>query len=910
MKITKDSPAHYSYFIILFIALLGLVSLRLDKLRLNPRLAYEQQLHLLALRYGGKPSLNEKDGGVDQPDMAALQDYFMTMDPALLRVPSERLNAAWASMHQYQTKSSSYALEWTGITSEMGGRTRAIMWDPNDPSGKKVWAGGVTGGLWYNPDITSSFSMWQTVSDSWQNLVVSCITYDPNNPLVFYVGTGESQTALITYRESSGRGVGIWKTTNGGQSFTLLPSTAGFQYITKIAVRNESGQSVIYAGVCSGIYKGSVWQSQPSDGLFRSTDGGNSWEQVLPNIDGLTVPYSPGDVQIGASGRIFVGTTSNPDHQGGGTILYSDQGTAGSWTEYTDIRTVIEMDPINNIPHRVVIAPSPSNANIVYAAISAGTISATTNPVYKGYYFLRSDDKGASWIEVSTPDGTGDWANLAWHAMDIAVDPNDPATVYAGGLDMWRTTNSGSSWTHLSDWSLMYSGGGPNYIHADQHIIVYKPGSSTKMLFGSDGGVFYTETGNSISPVFIQKNKNYNTLQFYTCTMHPDAGQNQFIGGLQDNGTLLYQGSPLTINDMIDGGDGAYCFWDQDESNIYITSYYYNRYSIFDGGFQVAYIDNQSGLFINPADYDNSQNVLYANGVDLWGGNANKILRVPNIPQNGNGSFVSLSSIGTSYISHVKVSPYSTSSNTHLFIGTGSGRLFRITNAQNIPVTTEIGSPAFPQSNISCVAIGGSEDTLLVTFSNYGVSSIWQTCNAGSDWREVEGNLPDMPVRWAIYHPQFPNQALIATELGVWSTSNLQSENVLWQPQTSGMANVRVDMLRYRPADSKVLAATHGRGLFTTTFNYDITTSVSEGLLSKMNIFFSSESHEIRMDAGSENHGQARLRLYSTDGRLISDQSLGLRGEMRIPVPRNYKGVLLLKLEMNGHETGRKLVAY
>jgi len=152
--------------------------------------------------------------------------------------------------------------------------------------------------LWYNPDITSEFSLWQPVSDMWPNMVISCITYDPNNPLTFYVGTGESQTALITYRESSGRGVGIWKTTDGGQSFELLPSTEAFAYINRIVVRNENGLSVIYAAVVSGIYKGTTWLSQPSDGLYRSANDGASWQQVLPNIDGQTVPYSPSDVQL------------------------------------------------------------------------------------------------------------------------------------------------------------------------------------------------------------------------------------------------------------------------------------------------------------------------------------------------------------------------------------------------------------------------------------------------------------------------------------------------------------------------------------------------------------------------------------------------------------------------------------
>ena len=118
----------------------------------------------------------------------------------------------------------------------MGGRTRAIMFDPNDPANKKVWAAGVTGGLWYNDDITDSNIQWNAVNDFWDNLSVSRIIHDPSNPETFYVATGEANTAIITYRESSSRGVGIWKSTNAGENWELLSSTSGFEYVTDISI--------------------------------------------------------------------------------------------------------------------------------------------------------------------------------------------------------------------------------------------------------------------------------------------------------------------------------------------------------------------------------------------------------------------------------------------------------------------------------------------------------------------------------------------------------------------------------------------------------------------------------------------------------------------------------------------------
>ena len=122
------------------------------------------------------------------------------------------------------------------------------------------------------------------------------------------------------------------------------------------------------------------------------------------------------------------------------------------------------------------------------------------------------------------------------------------------------------------------------------------------MLFGSDGGIFYTASAFLNYPVFEQKNNGYNTLQFYSCDISPEAGINYFIGGLQDNGTLWYTDSPLTINDMVSGGDGAYCFYDKNESQYFMTSVYYNRYYVFDNGEYLNYLDYNSGTFVNPAE--------------------------------------------------------------------------------------------------------------------------------------------------------------------------------------------------------------------------------------------------------------------------------------------------------------------
>jgi hypothetical protein len=767
----------------------------------------------------------------DQPDMAALQNYLMTMDPELNRVPTERLLEAYKykkEMEKMVAQKSSAIINWTECGSDMGGRTRAILWDPNDQTGNKVWAGGVTGGLWFNNDITNNNSSWQSVDDYWPSLSISSIAFDPNHPQTFYVGTGEYQTARIVYRESSGVGIGIWKSEDAGQTWNLLPSTADFKYISDLKVRNESGISAIYAGVVSGYYHGMSHQSLPTDGLYRSTDGGASWVQVLPDIPSDTLPFAPADLEIGPAGRIFVGTLKNLNNNGGSAVLYSDLGTTGSWTVFDDYEAIIQSDPNYPVPDRVIIACAPSDQNRVYALMAAGWYDNAGGNRAICRYILQSDNNGLTWAQTNTPDGGNDWATIAWHALIGSVSPADPDECYVGGLDVWKTENGGNNWNHLSDWSLMYWGGGPEYVHADQHVQLYKNGSSSEMIYGTDGGVFYTSDASSTYPVFEEKNNNFSTLQFYTCDIYPVPGDNYFVGGLQDNGTLLYMGSPLTINDMIDGGDGAACFFDENEPSIMITSYYYNQYSVFQNWNYYNSMGNYgTGVFINPADYDSDNNILYANGVNFDGTYANTILRISGIPNNPFEQMITLNTGISEYFSIVRVSPYSAGGTTTLFVGSQYGKIFRVANAQASPQVSEIGSEDLPVAYVSSLAIGGSEDTLIVTFSNYGVPSVWQTCDGGQVWKNISGNIPDMPVRWAIYHPQNSKQVMIATEIGIWTTSNAVADDVIWEPDIN-MPNVRIDMLQIRSQDNTVLAATHGRGLMFGTWNYDPGTSLND----------------------------------------------------------------------------------
>ncbi len=728
----------------------------------------------------------------DRPDLAWEQDFLRTMDPALKRPTPERLESTRKQIREYfktQANKRTGTVEFPWIErgpNNVGGRTRAIMWDPNDATGKKVWAGGVTGGLWFTNDIYNVNASWTQVDDFWDNISISAIAYDPNDAQILYVGTGEGWGA------GASRGAGIWKSTDGGRTWDVLTSTSDFHYVNDLEVRDEDGSSVVYAALRGNYYHG--WHGLEQQGLQRSLDGGGTWSQVLPIIPGKDVNYVAADIELDANNNLWIGTTDNPyNGEGGGTILFSTDGE--SWTVMTERNGT-----------RVELACAPSNADFVYALIENNG---------KVEEVIKTTNGGNNWSTVSEPNDADEGIpaedfsrGQAWYDLIIAVDPNDENSAIAGAIDLFKTTNGGNSWTQISHW---YGGYGFTFVHADQHAIVYKEGSSSEIIFGNDGGVYMSREIDKSSPNIINRNNNYNVTQFYAAAIHPDAGRDYFLAGAQDNGTQQFSSSGLGATSEAFGGDGAYCFIDQNDPNIQIVSYVNNNYYISTNSGSTFNIvsEEDGGSFINPADYDDHLGILYS------GNDASSIARLTNI-KNGNPTRSELTLEQGARASHLRVSPFTTASTT-LFLGTTAGKVYKVTDADASGNAAEITGNDFPDGSVSCIEMGSSENEIMVTFSNYGVNSIWYTSDGGTTWNSKEGDLPDMPVRWALMNPGDENEVILATELGIWRTENFTTSSPNWVPSNIGLANVRVDMLQIRDSDKEIIAATFGRGLFSSS---------------------------------------------------------------------------------------------
>jgi len=848
------------------------------------------------------------------PDMASLQNHVMTLDPVLGYVPLDRLKEAIRISNPSFKSRNGSGMEWTNIPAATGGRTRAIMFDPNDSLHRKLWAGAVTGGLWYNENFSDTNSSWHPVSDLWPGMAVSCITSDPLDPKTFYVGTGEPQTAMKIYRESSGVGFGIFRSRNGGDSWEKIPSTDQFRYITDIAIKIESGRSVVYAGVVSGFYQGEQHQSKPSNGLFRSEDEGETWTQVLPDIPGVFKPYLPSDIEIASNGRIFVGTMPDQNRKGGATLFYSDSGMKDTWVKINEYAILIQQSPTFNIPGRVMLTSGLSDPNRVYGAIAAGSPGVVPEfDEYYGTFIIRSNDNGISWSACNLPDdlppGFENYANIAWHAMTIGVDPGNPDQVFAGGLNVHKSTDGGISWTRICM-------GNPNpsswntFVHVDEHTIVFQPGSSDVMVTTNDGGVFYSSDVDHAEPSFKEINKDYNTLQFYTGAIGPDPLEDHFLGGTQDDGTLYYTGLPLSMNSMVVGGDGSFCCFDQNLNRPLIASAFYNSYFFFPDGQITQYPDFKwTGIFINPADYDYINNTLFANAVTFDKGYPGSIVVISGIPDHPAGQIVDLNTGNEVPFSTLKVSPFSQKGNTTLFLGTQSGRFYRSDHLQTNPEVTDIGSTQFPEANISGIDIGKSEQEILVTFSNYGVASVWLSMDGGSTWANKEGNLPDIPVRWGVFHPGNTRQVMLATELGVWVTEDILAPVVFWDQCVDGLPNVRTDRITIRKVDNKVLAATHGRGLFTTIFPVSVPDISNRQ--PTMTISPNPAAQIIRIHAGWKIDQQASISIYMQNGHCVYNNIINrdhATDDIQMNISFLREGIYILTIECGGYTAAGKLI--
>jgi hypothetical protein len=690
----------------------------------------------------------------------------------------------------------------------------------------------------------------------------------------------------------------------------------GVQFVNKIAMRNNGGTTEIFVAAADSYYGSSnatTYLGSDSYGVYKSSDGGANWTLLTLPLTANGNRHCPNDIEIGTDNKIWVSTTESFAHSDGGGKIFcsSDNGTT-----FVDKYTVTG----NGGGARVEIEASGTNANTIYVLSQLNQATTTDTVEVK---IIKTTDGFATSTVTALPTGNetreityGFTGAQAFYDLMIESDPTNDQIVYVGGIDLYRSANGCSSWTTISNWS--------TNVHSDQHAMTFKPGSPNVALFGNDGGVYYAgslSTATSSSGI-TARNTGFNVTQFYSVgvgTTSIGTGD-YFVAGAQDNGSQYFSGVAANANSStkIQGGDGAFCLFDQGTDNYFITNYVYNQdinYRSIGGTVRSINSETTSnGAFICPMALDSNKDILFSDyTVPASGTTATVygIRRYTNLKSGTVGKATITNALITNSPTALTVSKYNTATTT-LLAGFRNGKVLISTNANTTVSTTvtwtDITSPDFVGS-VSDVEFGQSENDIFVTFHNYNVVSIWYSADRGVTWQNKEGNFPDIPVKCILQNPivNKQNEVIIGTELGVWYTTTFDTASPVWYQSFNGMSNVKVTDLDLRN-DNAVYASTYGRGVFSGLFTS--ATLANEDFSNKKGVSISPNPSNGTFNININQYSdKVNIQVVDLNGREVYTAKNELfNSEKTIDLKAVESGIYVLRISGNDLNYSQKII--
>ncbi|GAB4447766.1 MAG: hypothetical protein OHK0036_02460 [Bacteroidia bacterium] len=627
------------------------------------------------------------------------------------------------------------------------GRLVCVRFHPTNSN--IIYVGTAAGGMWVS---TNGGSTWTTTTDNLGSLGVSDIAIDPSNPNIIYIATGD-------YDAGDTYSIGVYKSTDGG----LTWSATGLTYTTNQGRRigrlliNPLNPTTLYAFTSAGIY--------------RTRNGGSTWTLVQSGNfkDG---EYKPGDTTIvyGVTSSGFYRSTN-----GGNTFTSVSYGAVGS---------II----------RLSVAVTPADPNYVYLLASKNDYS------YGGVYRSTSSGAAGTWTVMSTTPNIFDWSTngsgaggQGWYDIAIGVSPTNPNEIVCGGVNTWRSTNGGASWTLYTHW---YGGGGKPYVHADLHDVQYT--NSSTVYLATDGGLFRTTNGGTS---FSAINGAMNIAQIYKLGLSATSSS-LIVTGHQDNGTNKWNGTSWT---EIYGGDGADCFISWNNNNTIVASYVYGDFQRSTNGgaswTSIAPSTSENAAWVAPIiQHPTNPNTFLCGYENVW------------ISTNQGTSWTKPGTIGSGVgdILGVKVAP----SNTNVIYAFRSNALYRSTNNGALWTDISTGLPV-GSAAITDIAIDNTnENNIYVTFSGYSSGNkVYHSTNGGASWTNYSTGLPNIPANCIVYTKNSSDAIYVGTDVGVYYREISMSS---WLPYSQGLPNVIVNEMEIDYLSNKLRAATYGRGVWET----------------------------------------------------------------------------------------------
>ena len=626
------------------------------------------------------------------------------------------------------------------------GRINVIAFHPSDVN--TMYIGSPSGGLW---KTTNGGSSWTTLTDANPTLGVSAIIIHPSSPNTIWIGTGDRDAG-------DAPGMGVYKSTDGGTTWSASNSGMGNHTVCMMLL-HPANTNILLAATRAGIYK--------------STDGGSSWtlKSIVANFEDLK--FKPGDPTIAYA-------TENGN-------FYRSTDTGDTWTQI--ISGIIA-------GNRIVIGVSPAQPGYVYLVQTNGPFAGALLSTNSGLTFTT---------QSTTPNITGyecdgsDNGSQAWYDLCIAVDPSNANILYAGGVNIWKSLNGGVSWSIVSHW-IGSSWGVPcaASVHADQHCLIGSP-LNGNLYSGNDGGIYYTANGGT---TWTDLSPGLAITQVYkigqSATSEPIV-----INGYQDNGTATCTGSAFST---VIGGDGMECIVDYIDTNYRYGELYFGQICRSSGsgydqiGGNGFYGINEDGDWVTPYIlHRTNPNTMFAGYDNVW--------KCANVKAPSGIAWNPISTGETSTCTVLEQSP----ANLNILYAVRYGQMKRTNHAGAATPAWNLCTLPYGFTPTGLAADPNDSNTVYATAAYY----VYKSNDQGATWTNISGTLPAVPVNCIVFDKNSNGGIYVGTQTGVFYKDATLAD---WLPFSTGLPVTDVRELEiYYGADyasCRIKAATYGRGLW------------------------------------------------------------------------------------------------
>lgn len=716
----------------------------------------------------------------------------------------------------------------------IAGRTNVVIGHPTNPA--VAWIGSDGGGVWKTTNCCDANTTWVNTTDNSANLepiqnsAIGDMTLDPNNPDVLYAGTGDLRYGSFSFGSN-----GVLKSVDGGNTWTVkgadvfnpfyppnvnLPPQ--YQAIGKVVV-DPNNSNIVIVGAKTGVYfsydGGDNWagpcltnafpsQRQDITGLIATDMGATTRLIAAVGTRAFATTVQTGLEQNGANGVYRTTVPASGCPASWTTISRPDNG----WPAGTALGTPLPGNPLG----RVDIAGSPSDPNVIYAEVAAPN---SASPNILGIW--RSNDGGDTWTQPQIGDVSGA-GTQSWYNAGMLVHPTDPNIVILSAFRTFRSTTGGNAFVSM--------GSAP---HVDHHARGWVNNDPNRLLIGTDGGVYYTGNAMAASPTWTSLNATLNTIEFYSGGISPNfntAPNASAVGGAQDNSCMVstWAGGNFGAQSWAsrNGGDG---FWSTIEPILQQRWYYSSQNgaivatSTASGG-----LGSTSASSAAPSGWGGDRKTFVTN-FDLYrfGGESTGCPAATGCGRIIAGSYRVWESVtgGVPTSSWLANSPdltkgtladrsfinqvaYAVNTPNNAIAGTNDGNVWIGFNmGQNVAnsatwVNVTGANTVLPNRFVLDVAtdpldpligyavMAGFDQNTPSTPGHVFQVKCTASC-ASFTWRNVSGNLPNIPVNSVIVNPHRPTQVFAGSDWGLYYTDDVEANPVVWQKHL-GLPNVMI----------------------------------------------------------------------------------------------------------------------